>query len=293
MLAFLHHQIELSTVLEHLQWCSVCDPAKIFLTSNFSYLPFSNPTHKNKTGTANRWETTNSKPPGPIIMIGQSQTGNGSQIIFISLFVWQGLDFAMPFTSLSKLCKNVGPKPFRWANPACFDFSSSNFNLQGHVLSTGGVALMLPKSSANISMRLPRKLHNRTEKVVVDFTNKKQKRGPTAESFTEPSSSTIAHTAFISSGCVTIGLTCKRPIRHCILNVFLKIQSIYQSFQVPQKNTRVLKPPQKFEQQTGYLTCCKCWTAMAESSVHLQTIRTEIPWNTRFQQPKPYLLPKN
>jgi hypothetical protein len=31
---------------------------------------------------------------------------------------------------------------------------------------------MLPKSSANISMRLPRKFHNGTEKVVVDFTNK-------------------------------------------------------------------------------------------------------------------------
>jgi hypothetical protein len=112
MLAFLHHQIELSTVLEHLQRCSVCEPAKMFLTSKFSYLPFSNPTHKNKTGTANRLETTNSKPPGPIIMIGQSQTGSGSQIIFITLFFWQGLDFAVPFTSLSKLCKNVGPKPF-------------------------------------------------------------------------------------------------------------------------------------------------------------------------------------
>jgi hypothetical protein len=112
MLAFLQHQIELSTVLEHLQRCSECDTAKIFLTSKFSYLPFSNPTHKNKTGTANSWETTNSKPPGPVIMIGQSQTGSGSQIIFITLFFCQGLVFAVPFTSLSKLCKNVGPKPF-------------------------------------------------------------------------------------------------------------------------------------------------------------------------------------
>jgi hypothetical protein len=53
----------------------------------------------------------------------------------------QVLGFAVPFTSLSKLCKNAGPKPFCWAKLACFDFSSSNFYLQGHILSTGGVAL--------------------------------------------------------------------------------------------------------------------------------------------------------
>ncbi len=48
--------------LEHLQRCSVCDLAKIFFTSKFSYVPFCNPTHKTETGTANRWGTTNSKP---------------------------------------------------------------------------------------------------------------------------------------------------------------------------------------------------------------------------------------
>jgi hypothetical protein len=41
---------------------------------------------KLKTGTANTWETTNSKPPRPIIMIGWSVTGNSSQIIFVTLF---------------------------------------------------------------------------------------------------------------------------------------------------------------------------------------------------------------
>jgi hypothetical protein len=51
------------------------------------------------------------------------------------------LGFAVPFTSLSKLCKNAGPKPFCCAKPACFDFTSSNFNLQGHILNTSGVAL--------------------------------------------------------------------------------------------------------------------------------------------------------
>jgi hypothetical protein len=34
----------------------VCDPAKVFLTSEFSYLLFRNPTHKTETRTANRWE---------------------------------------------------------------------------------------------------------------------------------------------------------------------------------------------------------------------------------------------
>jgi hypothetical protein len=52
---------------------------KIFLTSKFSYLLFSNPTHKTKTGTAKGWETTNSNLPRPIIMIGQLETGSNSQ----------------------------------------------------------------------------------------------------------------------------------------------------------------------------------------------------------------------
>jgi len=34
--------------------------------------PFCNPTHKTESETANRWETTNSKPPVPIIMVGWS-----------------------------------------------------------------------------------------------------------------------------------------------------------------------------------------------------------------------------
>jgi hypothetical protein len=53
----------------------------------------------------------------------------------------QVLGFAVPFTSLSKLCQIAGLKPFFWTKPSCFDFSSSNFNLQGHIMCTGGVAL--------------------------------------------------------------------------------------------------------------------------------------------------------
>ncbi len=43
----------------------------ISLTSKFSYLLFWKRTHKTKGGSPNRWETTNSKPHGPTIMIDQ------------------------------------------------------------------------------------------------------------------------------------------------------------------------------------------------------------------------------
>jgi hypothetical protein len=42
-------------MFDHLERCSVCNPAKIFFTSKFSYLLFCNFTHKTETGTANRW----------------------------------------------------------------------------------------------------------------------------------------------------------------------------------------------------------------------------------------------
>jgi hypothetical protein len=65
-------------VLEHLQRCSVCDPAKIISTSKFSYVLFGNPTNKTETVTANKWGTTNNKPPWPIIMMDQSETLSSS-----------------------------------------------------------------------------------------------------------------------------------------------------------------------------------------------------------------------
>jgi hypothetical protein len=77
-------------LLEHLLWCSVYDPAEMFLTLQvFSYLLFLQPhTHKTKTGIANRLggETTNNKPPGPIITVRGWETGSRSQILFITLF---------------------------------------------------------------------------------------------------------------------------------------------------------------------------------------------------------------
>jgi hypothetical protein len=46
---------------------------------------FCNPAHE-EAETANRWETTISKPHGPIVTIGQSEVGISSHIIFITLF---------------------------------------------------------------------------------------------------------------------------------------------------------------------------------------------------------------
>ncbi len=66
-------------------------PSKDISHPSFSYLPFSNLTHQTETEIANRWETTNSNPHGPIIMIRESETGRKSQIIFMTLFFWNVL----------------------------------------------------------------------------------------------------------------------------------------------------------------------------------------------------------
>jgi hypothetical protein len=86
--------------LAHLQRCWVFDPVNVLLTSNSSYLVFRNPSDKTKIGIANRWGITNSKPPGPIIMMNQSETLNNSQVIFIALFS-AGAQFVAPFTNAS------------------------------------------------------------------------------------------------------------------------------------------------------------------------------------------------
>jgi hypothetical protein len=62
-------------------------------------------------GTANRWETTNSKPPGPIIMIGQLETGSNTRSYLLHSSM-AGVRLVVLFTTLRKLCKNAGPKPF-------------------------------------------------------------------------------------------------------------------------------------------------------------------------------------
>jgi hypothetical protein len=66
-----------ASMLEHLHWCLVCDLAKIFLTSKLSFFspPILVPTHKTKTETSNRWETTNSNPPGAIKLSSRLTVG--------------------------------------------------------------------------------------------------------------------------------------------------------------------------------------------------------------------------
>jgi hypothetical protein len=60
---------------------------KTFSRASLVFFFFSSPTHKILTGIGNRWETTNSKPQGPIILDGQSKTGTSSQILFHTLFI--------------------------------------------------------------------------------------------------------------------------------------------------------------------------------------------------------------
>jgi hypothetical protein len=66
-------------------------------------------------------------------MIGQLETGSSkSDHIYYTLFSRVSV-FAVPFIGLSRTCTSAGPKSF-----------SSNFNLQGHILSTAGDALTEP-----------------------------------------------------------------------------------------------------------------------------------------------------
>jgi hypothetical protein len=57
------------------------------LSLGFLLFFFGNPTNKTKTGIAYTWGTTNSKPPGPIIVINQLELLNYSEVQFIKLFL--------------------------------------------------------------------------------------------------------------------------------------------------------------------------------------------------------------
>jgi len=112
--------------------CAVCDPAKIFLTSKFSYYLFPTSPTKLKLGL---------QIGGRLQLAKHSIRKREQQSDHICYtLLWQVLGFAVLFASLSKLCKSAGSKSLCWAKLACFDFFSSNFNLPGHILSTGGVA---------------------------------------------------------------------------------------------------------------------------------------------------------
>ncbi len=90
----------------HPQRCSMWDPTQIFFTSKLSYLPFSN--WPIKTGSANRWETTNSKARGPMKNGEHSQTitkfnTSSWSMRYINWFRWIVINWSWPFI-VSSLC---------------------------------------------------------------------------------------------------------------------------------------------------------------------------------------------
>ncbi len=119
--------------LERLQLRSVCDPAKIFLTSKFSYLLFfPTQSHRTKTGTANRWEISNyTKPPirshGSVVrsyLLHSSLTG-----------VTLCCAFYQPHETVRKFWGRNHFAELNWHVLTFF------IQLQGCILSTGRVAL--------------------------------------------------------------------------------------------------------------------------------------------------------
>jgi hypothetical protein len=107
--------------IEHLQLCSVCDPAKNISHPSLVIYFFANPLKKTKSRTANWWESTDSKPP---------ERGSSSQIIFVTLFFGRCKALLCLLPASANNEKNAGPKTFCLAELACFDFSSSNFYVQ-------------------------------------------------------------------------------------------------------------------------------------------------------------------
>lgn len=91
------------------------EKSKFFLISKFTYLLFSHPAHKSKTGTAN-----NSKPPSPIIMIGQSVTKSSSQIIFIMLFLGKFYALLCILPASANCTKMLGQYHFAEPNRSMF-----------------------------------------------------------------------------------------------------------------------------------------------------------------------------
>jgi hypothetical protein len=123
----LYHLNQLPFVRD-LQWCSYVTPQKYFWDPSLVIYFFPTPPIKLKLGL---------QISGRLLIatdLDQSNYLANQQQVLV---------FAVPFTSLSKLGKNAKPKPFCWTKPVCFDFSSSNFRLLGHIPSTSGVALSI------------------------------------------------------------------------------------------------------------------------------------------------------
>jgi hypothetical protein len=91
--------------------------------------------HQDLLQTGERLLCTNSKAPGPVIKIGQSETGRSGRSYSLHSSI------AVLFTSLSEVCKNASPKPFLLSQTHMFQLFFLDFNLRGHILITTGVAL--------------------------------------------------------------------------------------------------------------------------------------------------------
>jgi len=78
----------------------------------------------------------------PSWLANQTQTQGAAVRSYLLHSSLQVLGFVVPFINLSKLCKDAGPKGVSWPKPEYFNFwSSTNLNLQGHILSAGEVHL--------------------------------------------------------------------------------------------------------------------------------------------------------
>jgi hypothetical protein len=93
-------------------WCVLSSHSLVqnyFWHQDYLYLHFSsNHTHKTKTGTANRWETTDSHPPGSIKLSGQPIAG----VSFCCGFyhsTWAAPTWIKLFFILSNFWKIISP----------------------------------------------------------------------------------------------------------------------------------------------------------------------------------------
>ncbi len=85
--------------------------------------------------------TQSEEYPGSVDLITTKQNKLPSFIIHRLHSFLHVNKLTAPFSSHHKLCNYAEPKPLSCAKPACFEFSSSNFNVQNHTLSTAGDAL--------------------------------------------------------------------------------------------------------------------------------------------------------
>jgi hypothetical protein len=82
---------------------------------------FCNPTHKTETRITNRWGTTNSKPPGGIITISQSETNAAAvRSYLLHSFFCRCTRIGVPFTSHRAVSNYAEPNPIFLSQTSTF-----------------------------------------------------------------------------------------------------------------------------------------------------------------------------